>query len=335
MTLQQIIENYEKKSWLRLCTLNGISKWDLIDYINEPVYSSRYFMRSEFKIATRNCLKCGTRLNLTMYKGNFIACTNCDCANDGTHLMTKDKLNCILTDDQATKAIQSVNREKCKGLSNTIEYWCDKGYTIEQAKEKVSSIQKERSAKSPVSKKGVRGYSVRTIEYWMKKGYTFEESESKIKLVQTTNGLKFYINKYGSAGEELFKKRIEQWLNAPGNKAMTANRSKKSQELFEHLEVGLYGPNEKTIRGKQKVHRVDYLHNNKIIEYYGDYWHGNPKIYKPEDMIRKKKVKDVWDHDQRKIQDLKNNGYSVLIIWENDYINDPAAIIQQCKDFIK
>jgi G:T-mismatch repair DNA endonuclease (very short patch repair protein) len=228
-----------------------------------------------------------------------------------------------------------VNGRKRKGLANTVDFWVSRGYSLDQAKIRVSAEQKLRSDKSPSSKKGARGYSIRTTEYWIKKGFTPEDAANKVKEIQVTNGLDFYIKKYGDAGKELFIQRIDKWLNADGNKKMVANRSKKSIELFENLGVGYFGTDEKTVRGKHKVHRVDFLHGNKIIEYYGDYWHGNPKFYSGSQMIRKKKVSDVWAHDAKKIKDLEDNGYIVLIIWEHEFTHDFENTIKKCKDFVK
>lgn len=316
-----------------MCTVHGINKWDLINYINEPVYPSKYLIKSGLEVRTKNCLKCGRDLELGIYKEIFIA--NCKCIKDNTNTMTLDKLQKVLTFDQSLLALELVNFERKKGLPNTINFWISKGFTDEQAQNKIGEVQKSRSLKSPASKKGAKGYSVRTIEYWVNKGFTQEEAKLKIKQIQTTNGLSYYKNKYGDKkGKKLFNERIHKWLNAAGNKNMVANRSKKSLELFEQLGIGNYGPNEKTIRGKNRVHRVDFIFNKKIIEFYGDYWHGNPKIYSNQAMIRNKKITDVWDHDLKKIQDLEAGGYSVMIIWETDYKANPKKILQKCKEFI-
>ena len=98
--------------------------------------------------------------------------------------------------------------------------------------------------------------------------------------------------------------------------------------------VGYYGEHEKVVRGKLKVHRVDFLYSNNIIEFYGDYWHGNPTIFSNSAMIRKKKIEDVQEHDRNKIADLRNSGYNVLVIWEHDYQIDPTKVLITCKDFI-
>ena len=216
-----------------------------------------------------------------------------------------------------------------------MHYWRAKGYSDEESILKISDIQTKRSNCSPTTKKGVQGYSIRTKKYWTDRGFTNDEAVLKIKEVQTTNGLAYYERKYGEDGKQLFNDRINRWLNSPGNKNMILGRSKKSLELFAQLGDGYYGINEKTVQGKQKVHRVDFLHNNKIIEYYGDYWHGNPKIYSTEYIIRRKKIVDVWKHDAQKIKDLELAGYLVLIIWETEYNTNPTSIIQQCKEFLK
>ena len=333
--LQEIVAKYKKKSWLRVCTLNNIHKWDLVDYIGEPVYASRYLIKSGFEIDTRVCLMCGKELALGIFKGTFIAVQTCKCSVDNTKCVTIDKLCCVFSRGQATDLFNLINTDRRKGLPNTMEYWLRQGYDVDQAKTEVTKIQKSRSSKSPAAQKGARGYSVRTTEYWIKRGLSKEEAIDKIKQIQITNGLSFYTARYGAAGAEMFNARIDKWLNSDGNKKMISNRSKKSIELFEQLGTGNYGPDEKTVRGKQKVHRVDFLHEHKIIEFYGDYWHGNPNFYSNDALIRKKKITDVWAHDSKKIQDLLANGYDVLIVWENEYKMNPAETIQKCKDFIQ
>jgi G:T-mismatch repair DNA endonuclease (very short patch repair protein) len=332
MTLQKILTGYKKRSWIRLCSLHNINKWDLVDYLKEPVYASKYHIKKGLELTTQNCFKCHRRLKLTTYKEVFIG--SCDCSKDKTHLMTTDKLSCIFTKEQILTIINDVNLEKRKGLANTVDYWIAQGLDNEQAQEEVIKVQKSRSLKSPAAKKGARGYSIRTIEYWINKGLDYEDATLKIKEVQTTNGLEYYKNKYGDDGEKMFNERIRQWLDSPGNKDMINNRSKKSIELFEQIGKGHYGSNEKTVRGKNKVHRVDFLYKKKIIEFYGDYWHGNPKIYSEDCFIRKKKITEVWEHDRKKIQDLKDNGYDVMIIWEMDFKNNPEEVLKKCKDFI-
>ena len=67
-----------------------------------------------------------------------------------------------------------------------------------------------------------------------------------------------------------------------------------------------------------------YIHGTGIlIEVQGDYWHGNPEIYKPEDIISypnkiKTMAKDVWENDLIKKQNAESYGFSVIYIWESE-----------------
>jgi very-short-patch-repair endonuclease len=59
-----------------------------------------------------------------------------------------------------------------------------------------------------------------------------------------------------------------------------------------------------------------------IIEINGDYVHANPKIYKPEDVIKlpnsKYTAAEKWESDKLKTDSLTAMGYRVITIWESD-----------------
>lgn len=72
---------------------------------------------------------------------------------------------------------------------------------------------------------------------------------------------------------------------------------------------------------------IQLVDTNKIIEVYGDYWHGNPEIYNDNDLIlkgssREMKVKDKHRCDKKKNDFAIKLGYSVLVVWENDLKNN-------------
>jgi G:T-mismatch repair DNA endonuclease (very short patch repair protein) len=59
---------------------------------------------------------------------------------------------------------------------------------------------------------------------------------------------------------------------------------------------------------------------NLIIEYFGDYWHCNPKKYE-SDYFNYKKNKfawELWDYDKKKIDLIKSYGYNLEVVWEGD-----------------
>jgi G:T-mismatch repair DNA endonuclease (very short patch repair protein) len=67
---------------------------------------------------------------------------------------------------------------------------------------------------------------------------------------------------------------------------------------------------------------------NLIIEYNGDYWHCNPKKYN-SNYFNKKKSKyawEIWEYDKNKLELIKNNGYTLEVIWESDFKNNNKII---------
>jgi thymidylate kinase len=73
--------------------------------------------------------------------------------------------------------------------------------------------------------------------------------------------------------------------------------------------------------------------NNTIYEFNGDFWHGNPNIYKDDDIntITKCTYKELYEKTLKKEERLKNLGYNLVIIWEYDWkkINRCIKILQQ------
>tara|TARA_Y100000310_G_scaffold340961_1_gene438533 strand:- start:7247 stop:7978 length:732 start_codon:yes stop_codon:yes gene_type:complete len=69
---------------------------------------------------------------------------------------------------------------------------------------------------------------------------------------------------------------------------------------------------------------ADFIHDKKriIIEIYGNYWHAHPKLFKPFDQIKaiKMTAQEKWDYDKKREKYLRNKGYKVEIIWEEDFI---------------
>ena len=63
---------------------------------------------------------------------------------------------------------------------------------------------------------------------------------------------------------------------------------------------------------------------NLIIEFFGNYWHMNPDKYNENDFneIYSKKASQAWKEDNKRIENLKNNGHELFIIWEKEYKDD-------------
>ena len=134
--------------------------------------------------------------------------------------------------------------------------------------------------------------------------------------------------------QEVKEKSIETMISKYGvEKAglITTSRGKNSysqihreivkicQEL--NIEISI----EFKLKHKKKYFAYDIIitDTNKLIEVNGDYWHGNPKLYKKSDLIMKNSSAEIsvgekWKKDKIKLNHAKTNGYEVLVIWEKD-----------------
>ena len=72
---------------------------------------------------------------------------------------------------------------------------------------------------------------------------------------------------------------------------------------------------------------------NTIYEFHGDYWHGNPKLFK-EDSINKTTNKSFGELYQNTLQReklIKDMGFNLVVMWENDWrvINNSIRTLQR------
>ena len=60
---------------------------------------------------------------------------------------------------------------------------------------------------------------------------------------------------------------------------------------------------------------------NTIYEFYGDFWHGNPEVYKPSDINKanKKSFGELYRRTIDKEMFLEKAGFAVVSIWENEF----------------
>ena len=62
------------------------------------------------------------------------------------------------------------------------------------------------------------------------------------------------------------------------------------------------------------------LENNTIYEFHGDYWHGNPTLYDTKQVIHYGATfGELYEKTKKKENFIKENGYNIKIMWENDW----------------
>ena len=80
---------------------------------------------------------------------------------------------------------------------------------------------------------------------------------------------------------------------------------------------------EKKIKINNKMYKFDGYceETNTVYEFYGDFWHGNPEIYKSESIhpLIKKTFGELYKETKTREKIITNEGYNLIIKWENDY----------------
>lgn len=179
------------------------------------------------------------------------------------------------------------------------------------------------------------------IEYWTIQGYTEDEAKQIIHDRSVSNGLEWHIKKYGEIDGKLkYNERILSWqrkLFQGQNRSIIADNFFTKLSKLVKSNTQYYGDNEYCIEfDGTKTYFPDYidLSKNKIIEFYGDYWHANPIKYSVNTKIFEKTAQEIWDHDKQREDKLKELGYKVLVIWENEYRKNPEYFTQKAIKFL-
>lgn len=178
---------------------------------------------------------------------------------------------------------------------------------------------------------------------------------TRIEKLKSYNYKELFIEKKGKEQyDEMNKRRTntlkKQYLENPNSNQFRGlteyyNVSNVSVSLFnqiiEKLSIDIdddtvyFGENEKVIELDEsdllpKYVKPDFLWNNKVIEFYGTYWHRDARFYDNSDENLK-----IRSRDAIRLKALQEKGYDIKVVWSEDYKNDPLKIIDECVLFLK
>ena len=258
---------------------------------------------------------------------------------------------------EVQKIYETQNKRKTSHFKNKIDYWLGLGYTSEEAAQQVSKCQKSRSDRSPVTQTGVREYSGRCIAYWLKKGLSEKEAKDQVANVQRRNhtperNIKWQSTLNSKTEEE--KKRInikkghsvnafvkrgftkeDALLASNAYYAKRKNYSKSSQAFFSLLD-SLMGFSHKTYYKAKNYEKqfngkcVDFFDDvtGTVVEYYGDFWHRNPKKYDALYEVYGKTSQVIWSEDAGRIASIESDKRvnQVIIVWESEVNTNPHKV---------
>ena len=223
-----------------------------------------------------------------------------------------------------------------QSITNTYEYKHEKyGWTYEQFNE----FNKSRAV---------------TIDNMIKK-YGEEDGLKKfneyIDRQRFTNTKEYFITTYGE------EKGLQKWKNFNNARLSIGGYSKVSQELFKNLikscpdifkddhEIYYAELNNEyeCIMKNNKLYYLDFYDKtlNICIEFNGESFHPNPKKYSENDYFKNPfsgdgiLVKEIWDKEEKRYSDLKNEyGITTITVWESDYNKSIENVIQYIRNEI-
>ena len=204
----------------------------------------------------------------------------------------------VHTEEQKREARRKADENRSH--TTQIDYWLNKGYSEQEAKEKLSERQKTFSKKICIEKYGKE----EGLKIW-------KERQAKwMKSMPRQN--------FSAISQELFWRIVDhKQFIAPLKDVWFAELDKTNNA---HDSSGTN--HEKTLVLNGAVIKPDFLieSDKKIIEFDGDYWH-SPRIANPtREALREHNILDA--------------GYDLLRIKESDYRSDPKNTIQKCIEFI-
>lgn len=101
-------------------------------------------------------------------------------------------------------------------------------------------------------------------------------------------------------------------------KSLHLKISKKETDFLSYLNIPV--DNRQVLIG---TYTVDAAVKNTIIEFLGDYWHGNIDIIDPSKLqeVSGKTFREIHDHTFKRFDILKKFGYHIIYVWESDWDN--------------
>jgi hypothetical protein len=192
-------------------------------------------------------------------------------------------------------------------------------------------------------------------EFFMKRfGMNYDEAMLALSERQSTFSFESCVEKHGDdEGFKIWKNRQSRYLETMNNKSVEemkdinfrklpsendATVSKLEIEIVDAikssgLDVEVQKPLSFSFDGtKWKLY--DICFGYKIIEVHGRYWHADPRLYNPNDVVIGRLASEIWEKDRLKIESAKSQGYDVVVIWEDDYHANPELVIKSAIEFL-
>lgn len=252
--------------------------------------------------------------------------------------------------EESIKKVKEFQKSQSKKVKNhkndvSIDYYTKMGYTKLESLEKIKVRQSTFSLEICVKKYGKE----EGRKIWMNRQIKWQKtlnnkSEGEKKRINSLKGitLENMIRKWGKIdGPE----KYNDWKSTLGGRGKSI--SKISQNLFFEILNHIndknnvkFGKHNKEffIKKENHIYYYDFKYKDKIIEFNGDIFHANPKIYgsnsTPNFYNSNLTAEKIWKMDQYKLSILNEYGLRYLIIWESEYLYNPSNVLEKCLSFL-
>ena len=113
-----------------------------------------------------------------------------------------------------------------------------------------------------------------------------------------------------------------------------AQRSAEEREMVERLnQLGKYDISLDAVQLSDGswVSPDAIIDGRIVIEFYGDYFHANPKIHRADEYISKKRMTamEVWNADKGRERRIRASGYGFVSVWQSEYRADKEATLKR------
>ena len=231
-----------------------------------------------------------------------------------------------LTDDEKQQKINELLNRKIESTNNnfnnpkTLEYYIKRGFNLQGAKRELQRSQQTFTLEKCIEKYGEEEGRKRWMERQEKWLNTLNnksnEEKERIKLLKL-NGL-LNQGSYSKISQELFWELFDIVKN-DFNSIYFASLNHQTQSNDES------GRNNEFLvrRNNGKCYLLDFYvkDTNKVIEFDGDYWHGE--------------ARGNIQRDKKREDELRQMGYNIFRVKERDYRKNHDKVIQECLEFLK
>ena len=269
-----------------------------------------------------------------------------------THLIAEHNLKTTEYKQQYPKAKTMTGHSK-----RTIDYWMIQGYTLTQAQEEIKNTQKQgkqqfiqkklgegqtaEQAQEEWNKKQAKN-SKRASEYWVSRGFSEQEAKHQQSIQQSKYSVKsnrFTGKQHTAASKQKISETMQKHVENYGAESWAQKLYKGRVGIQSAGEVKCYLELQKHLPDlKANItlgsYIADMVYESTVIEYYGDFWHANPQIYKQETLPLIGSTQRIHDRDKKRVEKFAELGYSTYIIWEADWKKNKEEQIEQIKKYI-